>query len=215
MPIEPILAASFLPEWGQFLSGAAAATLAFIATAKWVVSILERRNKAAIQEAMSEVFMAKIKNYLTHAAEVAGPHKTRVIDIKFLTPEALIRLPVIVDKWLTVLPGCEIMGDEYASDYTTYFVRVDNAARLRRHTHEGEESVLVIKGSMKDMSSGKVYLPGETWDIPPGTVHSVLFEAPEDSASHGLYLVTVRPPLPTSAQVLLQLDGLATLAGTL
>lgn len=205
----PLLAAS-LADWGQFLAGAAAM---LVVIAPFMVKVIERRNKVHLMEALDATFFNQIKEVLIQRAERAGPHRTRVIDIKFMVPEALIRLPVILDQWLTVLPGCEIMGDQFASDKTTYFLRCDNTARIRRHTHDGAESVLVIKGCMRDLATGKLYAEGQTWDIPAGQVHSVVFEAPEDNSSHGLFLVTVTPPLPTSAQVLLQLDGLARLAG--
>lgn len=204
-----ILAAS-LADWGQFLAGAAAM---LVVIAPFMLKFIENRNKVNIRETLDELFLNQIREVMVSRAERAGPHKTRVIDIKFLNPEALIRLPVIIDQWLTVLPGCEIMGDQFAKDKTTYFLRCDNTARIRRHTHDGAESVLVVKGSMRDLATGELYREGQTWDIPAGTVHSVVFEAPEDNSSHGLFLITVTPPLPTSAQVLLQLDGLASLAG--
>ncbi len=202
-----------LSGWGTFLAGAGSAVLACIAVGKWVISVIEKRNKKQITEALDSWYFRKVKETLVSAADRAGPHKTRVIDIKFLNPDALIRLPVILDEWLTVLPGCDIMGDQFASDYTSYFLRSENTARIRRHTHEGAESVLVVRGSMRDLATGTVYREGQTWNIPSGIVHSVVFEAPEDNSSHGLFMITVTPPLPTSAQVLLQLDGLAALAG--
>lgn len=177
------------------------------------VKIIESRNGKQIVAALDSWYFEKVKEALTSAADRAGPHKTRVIDIKFIATGELIRLPVIIDEWLTVLPGCEIMGDQFSGEQTVYFLRVENTARIRRHTHEGAESVLVIKGSMRDLQTGTVYRAGDTWDIPAGIVHSVVFEAPEDNSSHGLFMITVTPPLPTSAQVLLQLDGLASLAG--
>lgn len=202
--------ATILAEWGTFLSGMAAA-LAF--AAPWIIRIIEKRNKKQITQAIDSWYFSKLKEGLASAADRAGPDRTRIIDIKFLNPDVLIRLPVILDKWLTVLPGCDIIGDQFSAEKTVYLLRTDNTTRIRRHTHEGAESVLVIIGSMRDPMTGRVYQAGETWQIPEGVVHSVVFEAPEDNSSHGLFMVTVTPPLPTSAQVLLQLDGLAALAG--
>lgn len=178
-----------------------------------IIKVIEKRNKKQITEAIDSWYFRKVKEALMSAADRAGPHKTRVIDIKFINPEALIRLPVILDEWLTVLPGCDIMGDQFAETHTSYFLRAEGTARIRRHTHDGAESVLVIKGVMRDLATGHEYHANEVWDIPAGIVHSVVFEAPADNSSHGLFMITVTPPLPTSAQVLLQLDGLATLAG--
>lgn len=204
---------TLIKEWTEFLSGAVAALAAVAAVGRWVISVIEKRNKAQLADALNSWFYHQIRENLTLAAERAGTHRTRVIDIKFLHPEALIRLPVVLDEWLTVLPGCDIMGDQFGADRTTYFLRTDNTARIRRHTHEGAESVRVIIGTMRDLATGTVYKPGDVWEIPAGVIHSVHFEAPEDGSSHGLFMITVEPPLPNPAQVLLQLDGLMSLAG--
>lgn len=211
--MQPPLLAFSPADWGTFLGGAAAMLAIVIPVIMRVIKVIEGRNKVQITEALDSWYFTKVKEALVSAADRAGPHKTRVIDIKFLNPVALVRLPVILDEWLTVLPGCDIMGDQFTGEHTTYFLRCENTARIRRHTHEGAEAVLVVKGSMRDLHTGTVYQAGETWNIPAGIVHSVVFEAPEDNSSHGLFIITVTPPLPTSAQVLLQLDGLASLAG--
>jgi quercetin dioxygenase-like cupin family protein len=93
---------------------------------------------------------------------------------------------------------------------TSYYLRVSNSTRIRRHTHIGEESVFVVQGRMVDFISGKSYMPGETWTIRPGEVHSVVFEAPDNA--HGMFLITVEPPLPDSSQATILLDGIHSLA---
>lgn len=198
-----------LHEVGQFLGGLAA----IIGTGKWLVYAISKRNKKEIEEAMASQFFAMIQQNLQRAADQAGPRNTRVIDINFIRDNKLIRIPVIRDTWLTVLPGCDIMGMEFAEAHTVYLLRCENTARIRRHTHEGSESVQVIEGIMRDLSTGTVYKAGETWSIPSREIHSVHFESPPDDSGYGLFMITVTPSLPSSSKVLLQLDGMAQLAG--
>lgn len=205
-----LLALSPIGELGTLLGGIASTIVAVIATVKWYSS----RTKSQVIQAVDQVLDLRIaellKSMMVTRANRAGHDRTRVVDIAFVAPDISLRLPVIMDEWLSVLPGCDIMGDQFTDEKTTYWLRADSATRIKRHTHVGSESVTVIRGSMMDYLTGREYGPGETWVIEAGVVHSVLFEAPEDS--HGLFLIEVRPPLKSTAQESLQLDGLASLS---
>jgi anti-sigma factor ChrR (cupin superfamily) len=146
---------------------------------------------------------------MEEASRKAGSKRTRVIDIEFLDRPCTLHVPVIRDEWLTVLPGVEIMGDEYRTDSTTYFLRVAQVAQIRQHKHRESESVRVIAGTMKDLETGDVYRAGEVWHIPAGTPHSVQFHAP--FGGHGLVLITARPALPSTTEQPLKLEDLGAL----
>lgn len=194
-------------DWAALLTAAAAFGGFVFGVVKWQ---LARSSKQMI-ETIDNQYFAMVKAHLKSVAAKAGPENTRIIDLTFVGPPVNpLRIPVIRDTWLTVLPGCDIMGDEFAMDRTTYYLRVDNTARIRRHTHVGEESVFVVKGRMVDLVNGKSYRPGEAWVIPPGEVHSVMFEAPDEG--HGMFLISVAPPLPDSSQATILLDGIHSLA---
>jgi anti-sigma factor ChrR (cupin superfamily) len=169
---------------------------------------LERRWKAERVE-ISDQFCNLLKIQMEASARRAGSKRTRVIDIEFLDRPAFLHVPVIRDEWLTVLPGVEIMGDEYRPDSTTYFLRVAQVAQIRQHRHRGSESVRVISGTMTDLNTGITYRAGEVWTIPAGEPHSVQFHAPH--GGHGTVLITTRPALPSTTEQPLKLDDLAAL----
>lgn len=201
-----------LHDYGPFLGGLAAILSIGFGILKWMIDRAEKRITKQQAENLDSWYFEQLKQMLQAAADKAGAAKTRVIDIHFVHPEITLRIPLIRDLWLTVLPGCDIMGDTFAADKTTYFLRCDNTALIRPHRHSGSEVVTVIHGIMTDLQTGTVYRPGETWRIPAGEVHSVHFEAPRDSPAHGIFLIEVTPPLPDTAHTSLDLDGMASLA---
>lgn len=190
-------------DWAGLLAGAAAFGGFIFGVVKYLIA---RHGQEVIKEIDLNYFTL-LKSHLKSMAEKAGPENVRLIDINFVGPPANpLRIPLIRDTWVTVLPGCDIMGDEFSLDRTTYYMRTSGATRIRRHTHSGEEAVFVVKGEMTDMVSGKIYCPGQTWVIPSGEVHAALFEAPEDG--HGMFLISVVPPLPDLTHATILLDGL-------
>lgn len=158
---------------------------------------------------ISEQFCHLLRLQMEEAARKAGSKRTRVIDIEFLDRHCTLQVPVIRDEWLTVLPGVEIMGDEYRPDSTTYFLRVAQIAQIRQHRHRESESVRVIAGTMTDLDTGDVYRAGEAWTIPAGQPHSVQFHAP--FGGHGLVLITARPALPSTSEQPIKLEDLGAL----
>lgn len=200
--------AGLISDYGTLFGGIAALLTAALAVVRYWIKDSEKR----VETNLDEKFFAMLREMLTAAAERAGPAKTRVVDVEFVDPAFSLRFPVIRDTWLSVLPGCDIMGDEFARDRTTYFLRCANTARIRPHRHKGGESVLVISGRMIDLDTGKIYLPGDTWSIAAGEIHSVHFEAPHPLGSHGIYLITVRPPLPDTTQATLDLAAIEQIA---
>lgn len=211
---QDILATNSPSEWGELIGKITAFSAVIFGIVKWVVYRSEKRIIES-RESLETQFMSMLKDALVAKAERAGHGRTRVIDITFVSPygpDNEIRLPVILDEWLTVLPGTDIMADEFAEDRTGYFLRVDANARIREHKHKHTESVHVIKGMMRDLTSKRCYYPGEMWTIPAGQVHAVQFESPSNDTSHGIFLITVRPPLPSTSEVSLSLDGMSGLA---
>jgi predicted ChrR family anti-sigma factor len=51
------------------------------------------------------------------------------------------------------------------------FIRVDAGTPFPKHTHLGEERVLVLQGAYRD-EDGTVYRPGDTCAMPGGSAHS-------------------------------------------
>jgi quercetin dioxygenase-like cupin family protein len=51
-------------------------------------------------------------------------------------------------------------------------VRVAAGACFPQHRHLGHEKVLVLEGSYLDEQSGRLYLPGDLHEMPPGSEHA-------------------------------------------
>lgn len=187
-------------------------TLLTSGTVAWIVkhliTRLEHRWRAERVE-FSEQVCNLLRQQMEDAARKAGSKRTRVIDIEFLDQPAILHVPVILDEWLTVLPGVQIMGDEYRADSTTYILRVAQIAQIRQHRHRRTETVQVIRGTMTDLNTGKTYKPGDIWTIPAGEPHSVQFLAPVGRA--GKVMITTQPALPDSAEQPLKLEDLSVL----
>lgn len=200
-----------LSEAGAFLTGLAAILGLAFAVLKWILRKHQDRLVGALSATVNAQFFDLIRKHLEARAASAGPTRCRVIDVNFVDGPT-VRVPVILDEWLEVLPGVTIMGDQFRDDRTVYFLRVDNTARIREHWHRCEEEVRVIKGRMIDLGTGDIYDPGSTWVIPPEEPHAAHFEAPADADGHGIVLIAVRPPLRSPEEEPLSLEGLPELA---
>lgn len=202
-----MIAAITFGEWAT-LAGTVISSGTMTLVVRTLIKGVERRWKAERVE-ISDQFCGLLRLQMEDAAKRAGSKRTRVIDIEFLDRTASLHVPLIRDEWLTVLPGVEIMGDEYRPDCTTYFLRVAQIAQIRQHRHRGSESVRVISGKMTDLDTGTIYRAGEVWTIPAGQPHSVQFHAP--LGGHGMVLITTRPALPSTTEQPLKLDDLSAL----
>jgi len=202
-----MLAAMTFGEWAT-LAGTVISSGAMTLVVRFFLKGFEKRWKDERVE-FSDQLCNLLRFQMEEASRKAGSKRTRVIDIEFLDRPCTLHVPVIRDEWLTVLPGVEIMGDEYRTDSTTYFLRVAQVAQIRQHKHRESESVRVIAGTMKDLETGDVYRAGEVWHIPAGTPHSVQFHAP--FGGHGLVLITARPALPSTTEQPLKLEDLGAL----
>lgn len=202
-----ILATLTFGEWATLL-GTVVSSGTMTLIVRTLIKGIERRWRSERIE-ISDQFCNLLRGQMEESARRAGSKRTRVIDIEFLDRPCTLHVPVIRDEWLTVLPGVEIMGDEYRADSTTYFLRVAQVAQIRQHKHRESESVRVIAGTMTDMNSGDVYRAGEVWHIPAGEGHSVQFHAP--FGGHGMVLITARPALPSTSEQPLKLEDLGAL----
>lgn len=194
-------------EVSQFLSGSAALIVAMLGVMKFLLNKQEKRINTKTEETLEKILARKLEENLLRLATQAGPSRTRGIDIAFCDIDVALRIPVILDQWAALPWGLWICGVDFAHASTSYLVKCDTTSRLLSHTHEGTETVTVIQGKMEDLDSGKVYLPGTSWEIPAESPHAVHFHAPTDGRSF-LALVTVRPALPNPAHTALDLKGL-------
>ena len=157
--------------------------------------------KKAITEEFHQVVTDIIRKGMESAAEEAGPDHTHVIRISFLTGH-YVAVPV-TRKWVTVdRSGAAIQLLHSDHESTRYQLDCPSPYEIEAHNHPEIESVTVVYGEMEDMISGRLYGPGETWEIPIGKNHHVLF------STGTLACIVVTTPLPTVRQVPLNLDDL-------
>lgn len=201
-----------LHDYGGFLTGLAGILTAGFAILRWMLNRTEKRIKEDQSKQLDLWYHENLQTYMYSAAERAGAKRTRVMDITFTDPVVELRIPVILDEWLAVLPGCYIQGLTFAWNKTSYLLRCDNIARIRSHRHVGTEAVTVVQGRMYDPATEREYFPGEKWTIPAGEPHTVHFESPPEITAHGLFLITVTPPLPDTTQSTLKLDEIGRFA---
>ena len=73
--------------------------------------------------------------------------------------------------------------------------------RIPWHHHDGTETVTLVEGTMTDLTTGRTYHPGDTWEIPPGTDHTTEFHA-------AFAIARMRPPLPTGKTRPMKIEGI-------
>jgi hypothetical protein len=173
---------------------------------------IRRDDMAAIKadgEARKEAITAEfhlavcdmIRKGMQEAAEEAGPDHTHVIRCSFLTGH-YIAAP-LTRKWITVdRSGAAVQLLHSDEESTRYQLDCPGPYEIESHNHPEIERVTVVNGSMADMITGRIYGPGETWEIPEGKNHHVLF------GTGTMVYIKVVPPLPTIRKVPLNLDDL-------
>jgi hypothetical protein len=185
-----------------------ASVITAVGAVLWPILKRLRRLQAKVDRltdtSIQGILAATQKNIMAVAA-VADQSKVFTLDIMF-ERGIYVSLPIIVGTTYSPWPGLEMTGIRSRRDATHYSLQTTQPVTLVRHSHEEHECVEVIDGSMTDLDSGKVFRAGEVWEIAPGLDHRVYFEAA------GLYLVTIRPPLPHASERPINVDRLAELA---
>lgn len=175
-----------------------------------LVPILNRLKKLSSKvDTLSNIstpsLLAAARVNVLDAVKGSCPDRVHTLDIKF-AQGIYVSIPVIVGKTYSPWPGLDLTGIRSCGDGTFYNLTTTHPVTLVRHSHEEKETVEVIMGSMTDLDSGRVYRKGETWEIEPQRDHRVFFEA------HGIFVVTVQPPLPKLAERPVSVDRLTELA---
>jgi hypothetical protein len=154
----------------------------------WKIGEESRKWKVRYDTSVRALLEATKQNILKLVGKSDQAH-IRTLDIRF-EGGIYISLPVIIGVSYSPYPGLEMTGLRTNHDGTHYTLATQQPVTLVRHCHEEEEGVEVVSGTMTDLDSGRVYRRGETWQIDPNKNHRVYFE------SHGLFLCTIKPPLP-------------------
>ena len=181
--------------WSEIIGAVAALLVAFTGIAVWMDRRAGLRHKSGLRivettlQAMARRFALAIKD-----AADEDPHGCLTLD--FSTPDGH-RMRIAIPKYrkLEVWDGVwMVQRMSHGKDCSNLLLEAPSIATLPSHLHwESVERATVRSGTMKDLESGRVYAAGETWEIPCGTVHSVLFD-------HAEIELCIKPPLPTAAE---------------
>lgn len=101
-----------------------------------------------------------------------------LIDATTRRARHLLRLLHAEEPWLDMYPGCRLMhlrpGPRIARPgLDVGFVSLEPGTPFPEHEHLGKESVLVLTGTLIDLTSGDRYGPGDLVEMGAGTVHGV------------------------------------------
>lgn len=73
-------------------------------------------------------------------------------------------------NWRFRLPGIYDFQIENSNDENLYLLKVEPGAKILQHTHEGEESTVILKGKMKD--GDNTFLPGDISILDENDTHN-------------------------------------------
>jgi len=112
------------------------------------------------------------------ALEVYAERVAALVDADLRRARRLLRLIGDPDAWLTMYPGCRLMhirpGPAVARPgLDVGFVSLEAGTPFPEHRHLGDEAVLVLQGSLVDLSSGAVHGAGALVKMPEGTTHGI------------------------------------------
>lgn len=148
------------------------------------------KRKEELKEHITDQFLAIIRAGMLSAADEAGPDSTHVVRLRFASGFSL-SVPLVSKPVPVGRSGATIMLRHSDAHRTRYELYCPGSYQIQTHSHPEEEQVFVVYGLMEDLTTGRVYHPGETWTIPANEDHNVLFY------SGTLVCIEVRPPLPT------------------
>jgi quercetin dioxygenase-like cupin family protein len=135
-------------------------------------------------------------------AKALDPSSYHTLDFRLRSGDEL-HIPIIPEVWIQILPSCRITLARTEHHATVYLLDVQGFARLPWHSHIGQETIQVLRGTMTDRKTGRLYRSGEIWDIPAGSEHGADLE-------NALLCIAYAPPLPTAAQRPVDLSAIHT-----
>jgi len=124
--------------------------------------------------------------------EVHVEQVARLVDAEPRRARRLLRLISDPAAWLDMYPGCRLMhlqpGPAVARPgLDVGFVSLEANTPFPEHRHLGDEAVLVLQGTLVDLTSGAVHSAGALVQMPAGTQHGIQ-AGPHEQL---LYLVVV------------------------
>lgn len=178
---------------GQFLAGLAAFLGVTSGFFLWLRRWLTHAS-THITQATSAQIQCFIAEQLSEAAAAADPASFYTLDVN-LENGLTMAVPMFPFREMIVSENIRMAVIHHSGESTTLLLRCPGVGHLQRHFHASTcETIEVRSGHVTHIETGRRYGPGETWIIPQGEIHSALFE-------NCCLLIVHKPPLPTAAQV--------------
>jgi hypothetical protein len=192
---------------GPILVGGAAmiGTIWTIVTAS--IRYYSRRTESRIMKAVESTYSQIVRDLCAqNMIRLRGvpPEQTYSFDVISPTGEKFC-FPLFHMVWVEYVPGLQLQLISHSADASEVLVMAMIDCHLPLHSHSEIESIHVDRGMMQDSATNQIFVPGDTWEIPAGQLHSAWFRRGTRCT------VFLRPPLKTADVQPIRMDGVESL----
>lgn len=183
-----------MQQWTEFFVGFAA-----LLTAVGTVLAIVRKWISAAKKDMQidlHTILASHGSRILRQIDGVDPTTYVVLDFDQGNGRKALALPIMYEHAVEPITGLFLTLEGRFEDRTEYQL----SSRMHPvpvmipfHSHSGNESIVVVKGTVRDVHTGVIYREGETWSIEPGKRHSA-------ELHRALCIATMRPALPNGVQ---------------
>lgn len=182
-----------IKDVGEFLGGLAAIITILFAVFTWIFTLISKANSEKLLESNNQVYQKIITKQMMREIEDLDPEKFYTMDFKFPSGEFL-HVPMIPNKPLTVLENIKMTVLAHDQESTILTLTCKGFGNIPEHCHEYTcEEVKIIRGTMTCLKTGKTYVRGDVWYIPPKEFHGAHLH-------NCVAIVTHKPPLLTASE---------------
>ncbi len=182
-----------IKDVGEFLGGTAAITTVLFAIFTWVFSRISKSNSDKLMESNNQVYQKIITKQMLREIENLDPDNYYTMDFKFPSGEFL-HVPMIPNKSLTVLENIKMTVLSHDEESTILTLTCKGFGNIPEHCHEYTcEEVKIIRGTITCIKTGKTYIRGDVWYIPPREFHGAHLH-------NCVAIITHKPPLLTASE---------------
>lgn len=99
-----------------------------------------------------------------------------LLDLPLASARAILDRLDEPSAWNQLMPGvslCWVEGGARVQDALRGFMRIAAGLTTAEHEHVGTETLLVIQGACREVSSGRIVRPGELLHSQPGSSHAI------------------------------------------
>jgi len=191
-----------IKDVGEFLGGLAALLTVSFGVLTWIFSAISKAHSNQLLESNNQIYQKIITKQMLREIEDLDPDKFYTMDFKFPSGEFL-HVPMIPNTPLTVLENIKMTVLAHDEEATILTLTCKGFGNIPEHCHEFTcEEVKIIRGTMTCIKTGKTYVRGDTWYIPPQEFHGAHLH-------NCVAIVTHKPPLMTASKRPVNMDAIS------